>query len=380
MKEWLVSFSGEIGTKSPGTQKDFKALVLKNLKTRTIGFDYEWEEIAGRLLMRGEEGLETFLKTHIGFSAFSPLFRFSGEASLEALPLAHLLPQRPFTFTVYLKRSKNEAQKERLIPYQKALLAYLEKEARQRLQSSWDNRPPEKLDWSLEGHGDEIWLLLGKNPAPGGLPVGCGEKFLVLFSGGPDSMLAAYLLARRGQEIELVFFDDQVEGRREQVLKQAEELAFYLPHRRVRFWLVPYQKALERLSTLVPKRKRCLFCKALMIDWASIILKKAGAKALATGEILGEQASQTLPALLFISQNRPIFRPLLTFNKEEVFSSLEKAGFSLPQTLPSCPFSPKHPLTRPQKSPSQLLGILQKLKNLFSPKAFWVENKSFERG
>ncbi|NPB09626.1 MAG: hypothetical protein GXO17_04660 [Thermodesulfobacteria bacterium] len=366
MPTWLVSASGEVGTKRSGTQRDLKLLLARNFESRAaaLGLRFSWKEERGRFLVEGPEELLSLLRSHIGLGSVSPLWRLPRNDPDSALDWERLLPARPFTYTVYVERFVDPAAKEAGLAFKKKLLERLEAEARKRLQTAWDNRPPEQLSWRLEVYEEEFWLLTDRLRAPGGLPVGCGEKLLVLFSGGPDSLLASYLLARRGQEIELVLFDDGEEGRFELVKKAASALAFFCPGLEIRLWRADYRPVLASLEEMVPQRERCFFCKASMVTLATSLFEKTGAKAVATGEILGEQASQTLPGLLFTAAGAPVLRPVVALNKEDVFSFLREAGLeevsSLP--LPSCPFAPKRPRTRPSKDQAVLRRLLRRLK------------------
>ncbi len=367
MPEWLASPSGEIGTKRPGTQKELKLLLAKNLKARTdsLGLSFRWEEKEGRFLVEGQEELLPFLVSLFGLSKVSFLLRLPRHDPWAHLDLSSLLPERPFVYTVYVKRFSDQEAKEAGLTFKRELLFRLGEMAQERLKQ-WDNHPPEEVSWQIEVYPQEFWLLWKRLPAPGGLPVGCGEKVLVLFSGGPDSLLAAYLLARRGQEIELVFLDDGEPGRFELVKKAAQALAFFLPGLEIRLWRGFYRPVLEKIKELVPRRERCFFCRRLMAEASSALFSKTGAKALATGEILGEQASQTLTGLLFSGAEFPLLRPVLAFNKEEVFQKLEAAGLAkvarLP--LPPCPFAPERPRTRPTKPRSLGDRLSRKLKKL----------------
>ncbi len=364
MPEWLVSASGEIGTKRPGTQRELKVLLEKNLRSRAqaLGLSFEWQEIKGRFLLRGPEPLQPLLLSHFGFSKVCTLLRLKRRSFLD-FDFHTLLPSRPFVYTVYVTRFADQGAREEGLAFKKELLSLLEKAARERLEN-WDNHWPEEVSWEIEVWPEEVWLLTQRHFAPAGLPVGSGEKVLVLFSGGPDSLLAAYLLARRGQEIELVFFDDDEKGRFELVQKAARALAYFLPGLEIRLWQLHYRSMLERLEEMVPLRERCFFCRALMLHLASYLLTDTGAKALATGEILGEQASQTLTGLVFVQTDLPLLRPVVALNKEEVYQMLEAVGLAgvahLP--LPTCPFAPKRPRTRPTKTPFHLKGLWRKFK------------------
>ncbi len=379
--EWLVSLSGEIGTKRPGTQRDFVRLVWETLASRgsALGLSFQLEEQENRFLVKGPANLERLLLSHFGLGKVARLFRLSPDNP--KVP-EEILPKRPFTYVVYVDRVHPRRLWSEALAFKKTLLAQLGTEARKRLENAWDNYPPERLELRLEVKEGKFWLLVNPKAAPGGLPVGSGEKVLLLFSGGPDSLLAGYLLGRRGQEIGLIFFDDEVQGRRAKVKHIGQALAYFFPEMRLKFWVQPYRKILEELAREVPKRERCLFCKRLMLHLAIRLAEKEGFSAVATGEILGEQASQTLPILSFLDQGLPltILRPVLTFTKEEIFQTLERIGLreGARLGLPKCPFSPKHPHTRPRKPPAEVDRFWSRVKKLCPPPKKMV--LSFEGG
>jgi thiamine biosynthesis protein ThiI len=173
------------------------------------------------------------------------------------------------------------------------------------------------------------------------------------------------LLLRRGQEVELVFFDDEEPGRWEGVLQAVRELLPFHPEESLRLWRFPYRRVLEDLRAKAPPRALCLYCKALMFSLAEDLLSRLKAVCLATGEIVGEQASQTASALVFTASGGPLLRPVAGLNKEDVFRFLREAGINPPSSLPVCPFAPPRPRTRPPKKPFLKRRFLQKWSRSF---------------
>ena len=349
---YLMSFSGELGTKRAGTQEALKELAVNNLKARAeaLGLELSLEEFRGRLLLRFKafsEGLERFLATNPGLGRWARFYRVEDNFPFEAL-----LPARPFTFEVYVTRWAGRAEKERALDLKRRLLALLTEEARVRL-SAWDNHPPLHLRFELEAYEDGLFLLEGPRPGAGGLPVGAAGKALLLFSGGPDSLLSAWLLLRRGLEVALLFFSDG-EAERERLLKEAAgKLAYLFPGGRLELLVLDYRPYLEALEREAPVRERCLYCKGLMLRLAQKVLEREGAQVLATGEILGEQASQSLLALKFTDPSSFVLRPVIAYNKEEVFKGLSSLGLKqlAERALPPCHLAPKRPRTAPKSPP-----------------------------
>ena len=193
----------------------------------------------------------------------------------------------------------------------------------------------------------------------GGFPVGVGGKVVVLFSGGPDSVLASLLVARRGNDVVLLFLDDGVEGRWERAKEAAKRVAYFLPEAKVCLYRAGFSDGLRMLQDSVRKRFMCFFCRATMLRVAEVVAKREGCLAVATGEIMGEQASQTYAALGLLSRvvEIPLYRPLICFNKEEVFEWLDRFGAKDDRnfSMPACPFVPKRVATRPEVSLSRLV-------------------------
>ncbi|MBX6423923.1 hypothetical protein [Thermosulfurimonas sp. F29] len=367
-RAFLVSFSGEIGTKSPGTRKDLEELTLKNLlsRARAAGCPVEVRPLAGRLLVRGPEDLKRLLLSHFGFEKVADCHEGSPSRFLSPTFLEEVLPSRPFTYVVYVERKRAGEHFPELLEFKRRLLGVLEEISRARRLEAWDNRPPERVEIQLEPGLSGVRLLVNPIPGLSGLPVGSGGRVLVLFSGGPDSMLATLLLARRGQEVDLLLFDDGEEGRLESVREKARALAYFFPEMRLFLHRFPFREVLEFLSHRVPRRERCFFCKGTMLRLGTDLARREGLSAVATGEILGEQASQTLPALLFTARaaGTPVLRPLLGFNKREVFRILEEMGLGEVSRKgpPPCPFAPDHPHTRPETAPDRLLNLWPEIK------------------
>lgn len=358
---YLVSFSGELGTKQAGTQEALKELAVNNLKTRAaaLGLELTLKEFGGRLLLGFKtfpEGLERFLATNPGLGRWARFYRVEDDFPFEAL-----LPARPFTFEVYVTRWTGKEEKGRALEFKRRLLSFLEEEARVRL-SAWDNHPPVHLRLELEAFEDGLFLLQNPRLGAGGLPVGSAGKALLLFSGGPDSLLSAWLLLRRGLEVALIFFSDG-EALRERHLKEAaSELAYFFPTGRLELFVLNYRPYLEALEREAPVRERCLYCKGLMLRLAQRVLEREGAQVLATGEILGEQASQSLMALRFTDPPSLVLRPVIAYNKEEVFKGLSSLGLKglAERALPPCRFAPKRPRTAPKSPPFKAEKLWQK--------------------
>ncbi len=369
MYTWVLSLSGEIGTKQRATYQLFQKLVFQGLFSRlkSCGLDCSFEEKNHRFLLSSPQDLTPLLCSQFGVAKLARLFRTTLDGhEATACPWDEVLPLRPFTYTVYVEGIYQRGLWTKALNIKRQLLSFLRLKAQEHL-SFWDNHPPYHLDIRLIlPSPEECWLLINPMRGPSGLPIGAGGKVLCLFSGGPDSLLAAYLLGRRGQEVELIFFDDQEPYRQEAVRQGARKLAYFFPHQEIVLWQVPYAEALRYLAQRAPKRDLCFLCKGLMFVLATDLARQNCSQALASGEILGEQASQTISALPFYKSPLPILRPVITFNKDEIFAKLKEIGLEKEahRGLPPCSFVPKHPRTKPKITPERAQSLIDQAKRL----------------
>lgn len=156
------------------------------------------------------------------------------------------------------------------------------------------------------------------------------EKAAYLISGGLDSPVAAYLGIKRGWKPLFVHFDNYPftgEATKEKVLRIIDHL-IKITGTHGGIILVPHGRDLELIVQRCRRNLSCLLCKRMMYRKAEIISKKYGCNAIVTGEIIGEQASQTLNNIALNSKtvSLPIIRPLLGMNKVDVESLARKIG------------------------------------------------------
>ena len=191
----------------------------------------------------------------------------------------------------------------------------------------------------------------------GGLPVGSGGKAGLLISGGIDSPVAGYMMAKRGIELSAIHFVSPPytsERAKEKVIKLTEEISRYAGS--IRLYVVPFTKIQEEIRTKCPEDFFTLIMRRFMMEIAQRITEKEGGRALITGESLGQVASQTLPALCTTDAvcRIPALRPLIGMDKEEIVAISRRIGTFETSILPyedCCTvFTPKHPRTNPRLS------------------------------
>ena len=192
-------------------------------------------------------------------------------------------------------------------------------------------------------------------PCNGGMPVGCSGKGALLLSGGIDSPVAGYLMAKRGVEVIGVYFHSfpfTSDRAKQKVIDLAKIMSQYCG--KIKLYVVPFTEIQTKIVAKCPDRQTTIIIRRYMMRIAEMIAEKEGAKALITGESLGQVASQTMEGLGATNAvaNLPVFRPLIGFDKADIVAIAERIGTFETSILPyedCCTiFVPKHPETRPK--------------------------------
>ena len=191
-------------------------------------------------------------------------------------------------------------------------------------------------------------------PGAGGLPTGVGGRAMCLLSGGIDSPVAAYMIGKRGVEIECVhFFSYPYTSQlaKDKVIELARLVTRYTGRMTVN--VVGFTEIQEAIRDNCPEEFFTLVMRRFMMDISQRIAKHDGCGALITGENLGQVASQTMEAMAVTGAvvDIPIFMPLVGMDKEEIVTIARKIGTMETSILPyedCCTvFTPKHPKTKP---------------------------------
>ena len=192
-------------------------------------------------------------------------------------------------------------------------------------------------------------------PGAGGLPVGMGGTAVSLLSGGLDSPVSSWMMARRGVQLEMVHFVSPPytsQQALDKVLELARLLTAYCG--RMVVHVVPFTKIQEDIRKNCPEEYFTLIMRRFMMRIAEAVAKRAGAGALVTGESLGQVASQTMLALGTTEDvtTLPVLRPLIGMDKVEIIRMARQIGTYDTSILPyedCCTvFTPRHPCTRPK--------------------------------
>ncbi|MBQ6937229.1 MAG: tRNA 4-thiouridine(8) synthase ThiI, partial [Clostridia bacterium] len=189
----------------------------------------------------------------------------------------------------------------------------------------------------------------------GGMPTGSSGKATILLSGGIDSPVAAWMIAKRGVELDAVHFFSPPytsERAKEKVIELARLVSEYTG--RFNLYIVPFTEQQLAIRDNCPEDHLTLIMRRMMMMTAERIALKNNSLALITGESLGQVASQTIQALGVTNEvmtTLPVFRPLIGMDKNEIVTIARKIGTFETSILPyedCCTvFTPKHPTTKP---------------------------------
>lgn len=202
---------------------------------------------------------------------------------------------------------------------------------------------------------DEAAFVHGNTkPGAGGLPVGMGGRAVSLLSGGIDSPVASWMMAKRGLELEMVHFFSYPytsEAAKQKVLDLAKILTPWTG--RLVVHVVPFTAIQEELRRSCPEELFTILMRRFMMRISAEVAKRTGAGALVTGESLGQVASQTMEAMRCTEAvtDLPVFRPVVGMDKEEIIRISRRIEAFETSILPyedCCTvFTPKHPKLKP---------------------------------
>jgi len=358
---------GELGLKGLNRPL-FEKKLIENIGRALDGLEYERiRKIQGRIILELTEQsnarkIEESLKKVFGIAWFA--FCFTTEANLENITD---LVGNKFQLEAHTKAKVSAKRADKTLPFtsmdvNRELGAYLVK----RFKAEISLKEPQREIFVelVEGKAyvfDEVFKGLY------GLPVGVSGKVLHLLSGGIDSPVAAWLLMKRGCEVDFLHFhafQKFDEGKSAKILGLIKILTQYCFRSRVLF--VPFYP-FEAEAVEAPVRYRLILFRRFMVRVAEEIANKYGIKALGSGENLAQVSSQTLENIAVISKatSLPILRPLLTNEKNETVKLAEQIGTFEISTQPykdCCSlFMTKHPAT---KAKLEMVESIEKRLNL----------------
>jgi tRNA uracil 4-sulfurtransferase len=355
MREVILIRFGEIFLKGRN-YSFFENVLFKNIERRLKKFNLKLDRISGRFIVSDfeqsdkEEIIEA-IQTVFGLVSLSVAFEV--ETSVDAIEKACSIVQiGRNTFKVEVKRA-DKSFPIRSFEFAGQLGGII-----------LDNNPhaivdvhsPQKIVYVDIRQNGKTYIYYDKIACLGGMPVGTAGKAMLLLSGGIDSPVAGFLMAKRGLCLNAIHFESYPytsEQAKQKVIDLANIIKKYTGD--IRLYIVPFTKIQEEIHRRCDDEYMVTLVRRFMMEIAEKVAKKSGCSAIITGENLGQVASQTVEGITMTSmmaKELPIFRPLISFDKIEISNISEKIGTYGISILPyedCCSvFLPKNPATHPK--------------------------------
>lgn len=355
MENIILVRYGEIGLKGQN-RAYFIKLLIRNIKNVLKGLNYNVVKDQGRLLVEVHGETEDVkeavirLKKVFGIVSISRVIRVDRDMDvIKKTALDLLLEQEPHTFKVESKRA------DKTFPLKSPEIS------RKVGEYIFENVEGIKVDVhnpemvvNVEIR-DKAYIYTRVVKGPGGLPVGSGGKGMLLLSGGIDSPVAGWMVAKRGVELQAVHYHSfpfTSERAKQKVIDIARILSEYIGSFKIH--LVSLTDIQTDINKNCPEEQGTILTRRFMMRIAEEIAREENAYALITGESLGQVASQTMESIYVTnaSVDLPVFRPLLGMDKVEIMDRARDIGTYEMSILPyedCCTlFLPRHPVTKPK--------------------------------
>lgn len=352
-QQYVVVHYGEVSLKGKNRPR-FLQKLAQNIRQALSDFgDVEARTVSGRMLVTVPTEvpwvrLAERLQRVFGIANFSPCFKAPHDLNAIKATVDRALGERPFaSFRVTARRAFKE------LPFSSP---DLNRDIGAHIMATHDTRVdlqhPE-LNVHVELIPRQTLIYFEKYPGAGGLPTGMSGMILGLLSGGLDSPVAAYRMIKRGCHVDFVHFHSYPfldRTSQDKARRLAQLLTQYQYSTRVFF--VPFGDIQQRIVGMAPPPDRVVLYRRCMVRIAEALARQTGALALATGESLGQVASQTLYNLRVIEavSTMPILRPLIGMDKSEIMQEAQAIGTfetSIEPDQDCCTlFVPRHPATR----------------------------------
>lgn len=324
---YVIRYS-EIALK--GRNRDyFEKLLIKRIKEslnyNNISFS-KIKRIYGKVILYTNFDSSNVLKNILGISSFSKAVSTKSDISLIKAKSIEIFSKingiEKKTFKVSTSRF------EKAFPFKSPEISKLVGEVIfERFKGiTVELRNPE-ITLTLEIGNTQTFYSIEKIKGPGGLPVGCSGKALVLFSGGIDSPVSAYLAMKRGCEVKLIHFYN------EDLLKAKYPIKIIALHKilkkfdpRIKLELIPFLDVEREIIQKVPAKYRIIILRRMFLRYIDQFFNPKSCAI--TGDNLAQVASQTLDNLTIVSNatKRLILRPLICYDKDEIVSLSKQIG------------------------------------------------------
>lgn len=350
-KVLLLKF-GELFLKGKN-KRDFEKLLMNNIKSKLKGHDFSLEYTSGRIILENYDEFEESIlieklrtvfgligiakaveidgdyeniKNYVSSISIDGTFRVSAKRADKRFPMTSVELERNLG-EVVLNSNKN---------------------------AKVDLHTPSVILYVEVRFNGKCYIYHENIKCLGGLPLGSGGEALLLLSGGIDSPVAGYLMAKRGLKLQAVHFHSYPytsEQAKEKVIELARELSSYVDE--IILHIVSFTKIQEQIHMNCDAEYMITIMRRIMMRIAEKICERENLGAIITGESLGQVASQTMQSINVTNSvvSLPVFRPLISFDKEEIMDIAKSIGTYETSILPyedCCTvFLPKYPVIKP---------------------------------
>lgn len=358
MYDHILIRYGELSLKGKN-QKQFLKTLARNIKHQIkldTGVSCEVSDIRGRVVIPLEGKEPEFFYPSIdrvfGISSYSPVVstELDEEAIINAAIEEIKKHQREnLKFRVTVKRANKRFPVRSMDMQLKVAQRILDE-----MPGLEGNLTDYDVDLNIDIRFDQAYVYITKRKGLGGLPLGTGGRAVALLSGGIDSPVAMWSIMRRGVVVEAIHFHSYPytsQQAEDKVLSLAEKVGKYGGH--VIVHLVPFTRIQEAIGMNCFEKLRITLMRRIMLRIAEQIAEIRNAKAIVTGDDLGQVASQTIESIYAINEvtTMPILRPLIALDKLEIMETAQKIDTYDISILPyedCCTvFVPKEPATKP---------------------------------
>ena len=350
----LVKYAPEIFLKGLNRNK-FEKKLRNNISAKLKGLDYDIIIDQGRYFIKVDDLDEGIKRVKNVFGVSEVCIVTKVERTLEAINMEasnKLNSNSSSTFKVSTNRA-NKIFPLNSMETSREVGAYLLQNCNREI--SVDVRIPEcVVNVEIREHA-YVWTSYDKVKGVAGLPYGINGSTMLMLSGGIDSPVAGYLMARRGVALNCVYYHSHPytsERAKDKVKELAKILAGYTEV--VNLYVVPFTEIQMEIIDKCREDELTIIMRRFMMRIACALADKLHIDSVATGESIGQVASQTMDGLIVSTDcaDRPVFRPLIAMDKEDIMDIARKIGTFDTSILPyedCCTiFVPKHPKTKPQ--------------------------------
>ena len=346
---------GETALKGDYTRMIFEDLLISNVSKgmKSEKIEFSFEKNPGRLFVKTDQVKKAceILQRTFGLTSISPVKEIAIKSDIKKIvdyseKLAKKFIESKDTFAVRARRTGNDNFTSQTIERK------VGEKVIEITGAKVDLDNPDKTLY-IEVRQNKAYFFHERIECPGGLPLGSQGKVLVLFSGGIDSPVAAWMMMKRGCEPIYLYIDNSpftTKKGLDRTKKALKELSRWSVGKETQLLVAGSGKFMEDVKKNCEDRFTCILCKRMMYRIAEKIAIEKNTKAIVTGENLGQVASQTLDNINVLNNSirTPILRPVIGLNKEEIIEMARKIGTYESSTIETggCAAVPDSPRTK----------------------------------